>query len=958
MTQRVIYTLNSQGILGCVPECIIVKVDKDGEFQIDYTIITDKDKKYYENLLDEIDLVLLQCCSQLHIDKIRTLIPDKNIDSWESIKEKYFSPTKRLVSSRNNSVKEYLLDYVSRIQNKFFEHLSGKPFYFPQGRFSFTWQALKIEMDIPELFYCFDYANDSITYSLDIKCRNQPLKLEGGILVSRDRARVMLHNKIYEFEENIDGIKLFAFLSKENIVIPQKNVTSYFDNIIRPLVKSNRVIPKGFDIDIISEIDSAILEVRELGAATQMSLFEDSGETHAQSIIFDLVFKYGDFKYWASQQGFCSKFNKENYNITYIERDKNSENQFISTLKEIGIDINGQSLKMNYFDGVEWLNQNHKKIESAGIDIQFKRSTNESVRYFMGERNIKVEVKENNDWFDIYGTVFFGKYEIPFLQILNYIRHNKRMILLPNGEYAQIPQKWIDEYSSLIQLSEIENEGVIIRKHYAVLLNEFSKKPDFSVNMRENLRYLIEHSNDVDFDLPTLFNGTLRSYQKEGYNWLRLLDELNMGGCLADDMGLGKTIQTLCLIQYLKEQGRQTSLLIVPTSLVYNWQQEAAKFTPDLEVYVHVGNDRTKNCNDFANANIILTSYAILRRDKQLFSSMAFEYMILDEAQAIKNPRSAITQICLSIKSKHFLTLTGTPIENSLSDLWSQVHFFNRGMLGSERSFTKNCKIPEKQALYKQLLKPFLLRRNKSEVLTDLPEKTIIVQQCKMSEEQEQQYRDIRNSYRDKFIENVDSNKRVNAIVLLEGLLRLRQISNHPSMVDKDYSGSSGKYDMATQMMSDVINQGDKVLVFSSFVEHLKIYRHYLDMQDINYCYIDGSTKNRQEQVDLFQNSDDYQVFLLSLKAGGTGLNLTRASYVFLLDPWWNPASEAQAYDRAHRIGQKNDVFVYKFITQNTIEEKILKLQERKLSLSNAILENDASIVKQLDIDEVMKLLE
>jgi len=337
---------------------------------------------------------------------------------------------------------------------------------------------------------------------------------------------------------------------------------------------------------------------------------------------------------------------------------------------------------------------------------------------------------------------------------------------------------------------------------------------------------------------------------------------------------------------------------------------------------------------------------------------MSFDYVILDEAQAIKNPQSDITQVCLSLTARRFLTLTGTPLENSLTDLWSLVHFFNRNMLGSQSNFTRACKQPEKQELYRQLLKPFLLRRNKTEVLPDLPEKSIIIQWCDMSDEQQRFYRDIRNSYRDKFLENKDSNDKVNPIILLEGLLRLRQSANHPLLVDRDYVEDSVKFDTVCEMLYEIIAQGDKVLVFSSFVQHLKLYKNYFDEKQIQYCYLDGSTKDRKEQVERFQNDDQSQVFFLSLKAGGVGLNLTRASYVFLLDPWWNPAAEAQGFDRAHRIGQQNKVFVYKFITRNTIEEKILKLQEEKLQLFDSMINSNNEILKQLDVNEVMKLIE
>jgi SNF2 family DNA or RNA helicase len=277
-----------------------------------------------------------------------------------------------------------------------------------------------------------------------------------------------------------------------------------------------------------------------------------------------------------------------------------------------------------------------------------------------------------------------------------------------------------------------------------------------------------------------------------------------------------------------------------------------------------------------------------------LFEQQIFDYFILDEAQGIKNPHSDTTKLCFEIRANRFLTLTGTPLENSVSDLWSQVHFFNRNMLGSLRNFEKNCKHDDKMKLYRLLLKPFLLRRLKTEVLNDLPEKQIVVQYCDMTEEQALFYKALRNGYINKFIESKSNDSQLSSITVLEGLLRMRQASNHPMLVDRTYDADSGKMQMVMQKLHEVLAQGGKILIFSSFVEHLKIYRQQLDAQAIAYTYLDGSTKDRQEQVQRFQTDDSISVFLLSLKSGGVGLNLTKADYVFLLDPWWNPAAEAQ----------------------------------------------------------------
>lgn len=964
MNKVIVYTLTNQGSLGYFPECNVVEIDNKGELSVDFTKITKSNKSNFKHLFDSTDEKLFNCCLQLDKETILSKISNRDIRSWEALIKYCFGTTIGTKKSPEfEFIKEYIGEYISRYQNAFFEGFVDKKLYLPEGRFAFTWRQLSIEEELPELFYCFDSNVDSIEYSLEISCRNTALNLMNGTLISRKTPRVLLKNKIYEFEKEIDGIKLVPFFSKQKLFVLQPNRNEYIQKVIVPLVSTNRVNAKGFDIQIITEISAAVLRVKELKSLKQISLFDDDDDdalSLPKEILIELIFEYNSFKYWAGQGGTVTsvEFHDDSYTIYKVERDKEYENLIISELKNLGLNLDAKNVKLNYLEGVEWINQHFKEIESTGVEIRFEKRSKGVQKVFLGERNISFEFEENKDWFDIKGRVIFGEFEMPFLQVLNYIKQNRRELLLPNGEYVLIPQAWFDEYQSLIELCKIENGIAKVSKHYCMMINELGQKPSVKLSVKENMKRFLAKDHDINYELPEKFQGVLRHYQQQGYNWLRLLDEMNLGGCLADDMGLGKTIQALCLLQWMKENNRGTSLLVVPTSLVYNWEQEAQKFTPDLQMYVHVGIQRTKDSADFINADVIITSYAILRRDKELFANLPFNYIILDEAQAIKNPQADITQVCLSLKAERFLTLTGTPLENSITDLWSQVHFFNRNMLGTSSHFTKACKITEKQLLYRQLIQPFLLRRHKSNVLKDLPEKSIFVQYCEMTEEQHSFYKDIRNSYRDKFIENKDVNERVNPMIMLEGLLRLRQSANHPVIVDKEFTESSGKFETVCQLLQEVIAQGDKVLIFSSFVEHLKLYKTQLDNLSIPYCYLDGSTKDRKMQIENFQQNDDYQVFLLSLKAGGVGLNLTKASYVFLLDPWWNPAAEAQAFDRAHRIGQKNKVFVYKFITRNSIEEKILKLQEEKLQLFNEMIESGSDITKSLNINELINLIE
>jgi SNF2 family DNA or RNA helicase len=416
-----------------------------------------------------------------------------------------------------------------------------------------------------------------------------------------------------------------------------------------------------------------------------------------------------------------------------------------------------------------------------------------------------------------------------------------------------------------------------------------------------------------------------------------------------------------------KEKGvSNASLLIMPTSLIYNWEMEAKKFAPSLRIFNYTGTQREKNVSQFEGYDLVLTSYGTTRIDIDLLKSYYFNYIILDESQAIKNPDSIIAHTVKDLKSKFRLILTGTPIENSTLDLWSQMTFINPGLLGTQSFFKNEFLNPiEKQGdefktkrLY-SIIKPFILRRHKSQVAKELPDKVENVRYCDMSPDQEKEYEQVKSNYRNMILESIEE-KGVSGtqLLLLQGLTKLRQIANHPRMVDENYTGDSGKLEEVTDMLKSALSKNHKILIFSQFVKHLAILREFLFKEGLEYAYLDGSTKERQGQVELFQNNDDIRIFLISLKAGGLGLNLTAADYVFLLDPWWNPAVEAQAVDRAHRIGQKNIVFTYKFITKNTVEEKILNLQRNKQKLAGDLITTEESFVKHLSKEDIQSIFD
>jgi SNF2 family DNA or RNA helicase len=562
----------------------------------------------------------------------------------------------------------------------------------------------------------------------------------------------------------------------------------------------------------------------------------------------------------------------------------------------------------------------------------------------------------------------FGDYEMTFKELRKLILKRKVEFKLPNGEIAIIPDAWLNKYGDLFALSHSDekNDKPVLHKHHFNLLQELQDGHLARVHMSDRLRSLNNFTGVKDYNLPTGFSGSLRPYQKTGYNWLRFLNEFYLGGCLADDMGLGKTVQTLALLQSEAEKDDPgTSLLIMPTTLIYNWEQEASKFTPGLKILNYTGTNRNKNVVRFGRYDVVMTSYGIARLDIELLQGFYFNYIILDESQVIKNPSSNIAKSVLQLKSKHKLTLTGTPIENTTMDLWSQMTFINPGLLGAQSYFKNEYLIPiEKKGdelkakKLNSIIKPFILRRLKSQVATDLPEKTEQIHYTNMTPDQESKYEEVKSYYRDRIMEKIDKEGLNNSrFVLLEGLTKLRQISNHPRMVDENYHSDSGKMEDISHMLDNAIVEGHKLLVFSQFVKHLDLVREMLKPKKIDYCYLDGSSIDRKEQVERFNKDASVRVFLISIKAGGLGLNLTKADYVFILDPWWNPAVEAQAIDRAHRIGQKQRVFTYKFITRETVEEKILQLQKHKLKLSESLITTEESIVKNLTRHDIEMLL-
>jgi non-specific serine/threonine protein kinase len=601
-------------------------------------------------------------------------------------------------------------------------------------------------------------------------------------------------------------------------------------------------------------------------------------------------------------------------------------------------------------------------IRLIGIDEMTKFRFNHAVPKW------DMQISSGIDWFDVQIQAEWDGQIVHFKEIRKAILNGQNFVVLGDGSFGIIPEEWLQKYRNLFKFAVDEKDGLKISKkqfNIVELLFEQISDEDILAEIEGKKKKLLHIENIKPSPIPACITATLRPYQETGYQWLQVLDEISWGGCLADDMGLGKTLQAITFLAYVREKyNHPTSLIVCPTSLIFNWENEIRKFAPDLKYHLYYGTARSFSDDDFRDYDLVITSYGIVRNDIEMLKSYAWEYVLLDESQAIKNPDAISTKAVHLLKSRNKLILSGTPMQNNTYDIYAQFHFLNPGLLGNREFFRHEFANPidkegDKDAslLLRKLIRPFMLRRTKSEVATDLPDKTETIIWCQMEKDQKIMYDEYKDYYRHALMQKIETDGISKAgVYILEGLLRLRQICDDPRLIkDKDSKGLKGtKIRELSREISENTGQ-HKMLIFSQFTEMLALIREELDALAIPYNYLDGSTPapKRKEEVDSFQSEEGPNVFLISLKAGGVGLNLTKADYVYIVDPWWNPAVEQQAIDRTHRIGQANKIFAYRMICKDSVEEKIIQLQERKMMLTKEIVQEDTAFFKSLTKEDV-----
>jgi superfamily II DNA or RNA helicase len=617
---------------------------------------------------------------------------------------------------------------------------------------------------------------------------------------------------------------------------------------------------------------------------------------------------------------------------------------------------------------IEFLVKHGRKFLEEGIEIRLK---GKKYRVSSPGGSIALRVNPELDWFEVKAGYRHTEGRLTDIEVDPSLLSGG--LIKAGDEYVIITEKDIKKLRALLEEGMSKAGELKIPRLRFYFIDEYYRdivnRQDQGIRrMREICAGLKNSKHIKEYELPQNFRGNLREYQYAGYRWLFFLYDCRLGGCLADDMGLGKTVQTLAFLQRLKEEGKLgTSLVVVPVNTIANWESEIRRFAPELRYLLHYGHGREKEIGDIQGYDFILSSYHTLRNDINQLKDVHFDYVILDESQSIKNSNSLLFKSVRVLKSDHRLSLTGTPIENSIFELWSQMEFLNPGLLGGRSEFSRKYAKPiEKYADEKaterlrKITYPFILRRKKEDVLKELPDKSEIVLYSHMEQKQASIYDQHRLFFREAIGRKIERDGiKKSAVEIFSALLKLRQIALFPVLADGKFMNvKSCKFLQMKEVVEEILQESHKVAIFSQFVKCLDIIKGVFEAKGMTYTYIDGSLNatQRKEEIKRFQEDEGIRVFLLSLRAGGVGINLTSADYVILYDPWWNPAVESQAVDRLHRIGQTKKVIAYKLIVKNTVEEKMLELQERKKKLVNELITTEKGFFKSLTGQEILGL--
>lgn len=856
-----------------------------------------------------------------------------------------------------DETKELMAEYLLPKLKKLFSDLADSPFVFslPAKKTFKTQNLVPLQLQAEEATPHFIVRKNS-HYS--IQCRVKAGGMEYDLSDNESPSPLLFfYNQqawLWQNKEVIHLAEKFQPSGKMTVSADEWNTTLH--KFLLPLAKEHKV---DFDKSLVQEIKDGNPEVK-------LFLLEKG-----EYLVFQPSFSYKGYETKARDRD--EVVVPQGDKLLIVHRNREKENEFIRKMQGLhsGFIYNEDTASLA-LKGADVLKNNWfflfvdamKEMKTPVFGYEALKN----FRFNTARPQTKIFISSNTDWFDARVDIVFGDQQVTVAEVKRALANKQQFVQLNDGTFGILPEEWLKKYSLLFRVGEGKTNSLKLSRYHLSVVDELFETRDeeeLVVQLEEKYASLREFNKIREIEPSYNLKMILRPYQVAGFQWLNYLTEIKWGGILADDMGLGKTVQALSFLEYFRSQhGRLKALVVCPTTLIYNWENEIKKFTPKLSYRIHHGAARTRSKDELMDHDVTITTYGTLRSDIKLLMSVAFDYVILDESQAIKNPSSKVAKAACLLTAQNRLCMSGTPLQNNTFDIFAQMNFLNPGMLGTVEFFRQEFAIPidkfgeqDRKDHLRKILYPFILRRTKEQVAKDLPEKQEMILFCEMEEEQRNIYDAYRNDFRNQILGSIETQGiQKSQLTILQGLMKLRQICDSPAILNEQekFENHSIKLDeLAREITENIGNH--KALVFSQFLGMLALIKAKMEELGIKYEYFDGSTSapDREKAIQSFQNDDDVRVFLISLKAGGVGLNLTAADYVYIVDPWWNPAVEQQAIDRTHRIGQTKNIFAYRMICKDTIEDKILQLQEKKRALAKDIISDDSSFVKTLTKEDV-----
>lgn len=853
--------------------------------------------------------------------------------------------------------RELVAEYLLPKLRKLFVECTGNPFVYvlPAGKAFKTANLEPLQLQADPAMPHFIIKKNS-HYTIQCRVKTGLLEFDMGDNEAETPLFFLYNNQAWLWENNEVIHLVEKFLPSGKMLVKEAEWPQTLTGFVMPLAREHKV---DFDKALIQEVKDGNPEVK-------LFLMEKG-----DFLVFQPSFTYKGYETKAKDRD--EVIVPQGDKVMVVHRNREKENEFIRNLQNLHsnfafnedsatLALKGTDVLRNnwFFLFVDAMKENKTPV--------FGFEALKNFRFNTAKPQTKIFISSNTDWFDAKVDIVFGDQRVTIAEVKRALANKQQFVHLGDGTLGILPEEWLKKYSLLFRVGEGKSDSLKLSRYHMSVVDELYEARDeeeLVVQLEEKYERLRDFNKIREIDASPHLMQILRPYQVAGYQWLNYLKDINWGGILADDMGLGKTVQALSFLEHFKqEKGSMKALVVCPTTLIYNWENEIRKFTPTLTYRIHHGALRTRVREELLDHDVTITTYGTLRSDIKLLVSVAFDYVVLDESQAIKNPSSKVTKAACLLNASHRLCMSGTPLQNNTFDIFAQMNFLNPGMLGTMEFFRQEFAIPidkfgeqDRKEHLRKLLYPFILRRTKEQVARDLPEKQEMILFCEMEEAQRNIYDAYRNDYRNQILGSIETQGiQKSQLTILQGLMKLRQICDSPAILNEQekFENHSIKLDeLARELSEDMSNH--KALIFSQFLGMLGLIREKLKELGIKYEYFDGSTSapDREKAIQSFQQDDEVRVFLISLKAGGVGLNLTAADYVYIVDPWWNPAVEQQAIDRTHRIGQTKNIFAYRMICKDTIEDKILQLQEKKRALAKDIISDDATFVKTLTREDV-----